>query len=166
MSVNPTLKEHVHQMMEFIRNNYPHWLPYVEPIKWTLNSRLKRTLGMAYYGRNEVEMNEDFVNTATPEAVYDTVTHEAAHFIAMRHYNCHAHGRHWKSVHSLLGGNSKSRATKDDCIGYEPKRNRMKRIIISRNGEEFKVSLRKWNAYKPRFIASGYQFVRMVIDNT
>lgn len=159
------LQDMIAKAMATIAAKDPAWANACASIKWEVNPNLRRVLGVATYFLNSIEISGPYFNSASDDAVYNTVTHELAHFIACRVYNCKGHGMMWKYVHTNLGGTA-ARCTNAQEHGYVPVRNVIKRVILERGGKEFKITLARWNKQKYGIEANGYKYLRTVkIDN-
>jgi predicted SprT family Zn-dependent metalloprotease len=151
----------VTKALELIRNKNPQWFSVCEKINVFINGRLRRCLGRARYARNEIELSGPYISTATDEDIFETITHEYAHHIAWRCYKCAGHGFQWKSVHRALGGKAKACVNAKEA-GYIAVRNVIRRIIVVRNGTEYKVTPIRWNRHQRGFLLSGYTYVRTI----
>lgn len=168
-NVPPRLQTLINKAYLTIKEQRPEWYALITDIKWSVNSRMKRTLGrarmnqlLAYYA---IEISENYFNTATEDGIYNTVVHEIAHIIAYRAYKDPGHGHMWRTVFTILGGNGE-RCAKPGENGYQAARNRVKRIILEKNGKEFKITPNRYNRYPEAYTRAGYLYRRTVIFNT
>ena len=157
----PALQDMIAKAMATIASKDPAWLAACETIKWEINPNLRRVLGQAWYGYNKIEISGPFYNEGRGLAVYDTVTHELAHFIAYKVYKCKGHGMMWKYVHKNLGGDAKRCATVEKT-GYVPKRNTVTRVILERGGKEYKITFGRWSRQKYYIENAGYKYLRTI----
>jgi predicted SprT family Zn-dependent metalloprotease len=159
------LQDMITKAMATIAAKDPAWANACASIKWEINPNLRRVLGCASYFLNSIEISGPYFNSASEDAVYNTVTHELAHFIAYKLYHCKGHGMMWKYVHANLGGTAE-RCTKAENYGYVPVRNVIKRVVLEKGGKEFKITLARWHKQRYGIEAAGYKYVRTVkIDN-
>jgi predicted SprT family Zn-dependent metalloprotease len=140
----------------------PQWAEVANKITFEVNTRARRWFGKACLRRNVIEMNHDYMLNAKDESIYDTITHEYAHFIAFVIYKDRGHGRMWKYVHRSLGGLAKA------CKGFEEhgftvKRNNVKRVTLERDGKIHKITLARWNRQKSGLLASRFKYVNTVL---
>jgi predicted SprT family Zn-dependent metalloprotease len=142
----------------------PSWGAVVNTIKWEINSRMRRVLGRALMNRDKqtfkIELSREYITKGNEEAIYNTITHEIAHIIAFKVYNEKGHGMWWKMVHEKLGGDSK-RLAKQEETGYTVKRNRVKRVVLEKNGKEYYVKVNRYVGYEAYYLA--YNYLRTVI---
>lgn len=159
------LQNMIDKAMATIAAKDPAWANACATIKWEINPNLRRVLGVATYFLNSIEISGPYFHSAQDEAVYNTVTHELAHFIAYKVYKCKGHGTVWQNIHTNLGGTAK-RCTKAQEYGYVPVRNIIKRVVLEKGGKEFKITLARWQKQKYGIEAAGYKYLRTVkIDN-
>lgn len=156
------LQNIIDKALKACRDKDPAWGVVVDPIEWNVNYRLKRVLGMACYYDNTITINGTYLETATEEAVYNTVTHELAHFIAWRCYREPGHGRMWKYVHINLEGTAE-RCTNARLHGYNSVKNRVKRVILEKNGKEAGCTIARYERDKVGFARVGYIYKRTII---
>ena len=104
---------------------------YIGKMWFELNPRLHRVLGRC-------TMNKGFIEISTnipQEEIEDTISHEMAHYIAYHEFRDAGHGLFWKMVHRKLGGNAQRVAK-----GINYKKNKVKRVIIEKDGKEYKIT--------------------------
>ena len=63
-----------------------------------------RSAGVANYSNWNVAINE-YVGSQNLTMIFNTISHELAHIVAMFVYRERGHGANWKRVHRALGGN-------------------------------------------------------------
>lgn len=152
----------IDKALKACREKNPAWGVIVDPIEWIVNYRIRRVLGMARFYDNTITINGTYLETATDEAVYNTVTHELAHFIAYRYYREPSHGRMWKHVHMQLEGTAE-RCTNARLHGYNSTKNRVKRVILEKNGKEARCTVARYERDKVGFARVGYIYKRTII---
>ncbi len=67
------------------------------------NNRLRSTAGICHFDKPLIELNTKLFDRFPSHFVNDVIPHEFAHYIAEKLYNCHTHGKPWKSVCVALG---------------------------------------------------------------
>jgi SprT protein len=90
------------------------------------NSRMRSTLGRAYYSLFKIELNQRALDK-NRDAVRQTVAHELAHLISYEIYGLHGkgHGVRWKSVMIRLGF-SPERCHSVDVSEFKARRTKVK----------------------------------------
>jgi len=160
----PKLFSLVDRAMAVVKAKNPAWFAICEKISWQVNPNLRRVLGCACYTRWTIEMSGPYVESADESAVYNTVTHELAHFISMFHYHSSGHTSMWKTVHSSLGGTAK-RCTDAAAAGYQAVRNVVKRVVVVKEGKEYRCTVARWNRQQYGLERAGYSYLRTVRIN-
>jgi predicted SprT family Zn-dependent metalloprotease len=161
----PRLVAFIDRALAFIKENKPEWYGIASSIDWKTNPNLRRSLGMACYTFNTIEMSGDYVASGADSDVYNTVTHELAHFISLRAYHQSGHGWQWKMVHRALGG-SAQRCTNACANGYKIRRNVVTRIALTRNDKTYYVTPARWNKQRYGIEKAGYTYARTVRINS
>jgi predicted SprT family Zn-dependent metalloprotease len=160
----PKLLAMVEKAMATIKAKDPAWFNVCEKVKWEVNPNLRRSLGVAYYFRWTIEMSGPYVDSPADEAIYNTVIHELSHFISRYVYNEEGHGRLWKMVHASLGGTAK-RCTNAAAVGYHAVRNVVKRVVVGKEGKEYRITPKRWENQQYGLERAGYRYVRTVRVN-
>ena len=127
---------------------------YIGEMYFELNPRLRRCLGKCFLNRAFIELQP----TNDMEQLYDTISHEIAHYIAFKEYKDHGHGMMWKMVHKHLGGNSQRTAK-----GIDYKMNKVKRVVLERNGKEYKVTQQYFKKNNFRLLSLGYSVKQVIV---
>lgn len=161
----PKLYALVDRAMAAVKAKDPTWFALCEKISWSVNHNMRRSLGMACYQRWTIEMSGPYVEQANEEVIYNTVTHELAHFIAFYIYRCAGHGATWKMVHMIFGGTAK-RCTNAAEGGYHAVRNVVRRVILGKGGKEYQCTPKRWERQKYGLEAAGYSYLRTVRINS
>jgi predicted SprT family Zn-dependent metalloprotease len=143
-----------------IKEKRPEWLPIVDSITWEMNTRTFRVLGRAFLIFNKIQLSYDYAMNGNEESVYDTITHELAHLIAFKVYKDRGHGYMWKMVHRELGGSAERTANREET-GMPVKRNKVKRVILERNGKEYHTTINRYTGREHMFV--GFTYLRTVI---
>jgi len=151
--------------MAVVKAKDPAWFAICEKISWSVNPNLRRVLGCARYYKWTIEMSGPYVESASEEIVYNTVTHELAHFISMFHFHSSGHTPMWKRVHMSLGG-SAQRCTDAAAGGYHAVRNVVKRVIVGREGKEYRCTPKRWTNQQYFLESRGYKYLRTVRVNS
>jgi predicted SprT family Zn-dependent metalloprotease len=148
-----------------IKEKRPEWFPVIQETTWEMNTRVRRVLGRAFLFRNKIELGYHYAMNANEESVYNTIIHELAHLIAFKVYMDKGHGYMWKMVHSALGGNAQRTADSEET-GLTIKKNKVKRIILEKNGKEYKATVKLYNRCPEAYTRMGYRYLRTIlIDN-
>lgn len=153
------------------KDKYPKQFEKVDQtFAWTINDRLRTCAGKAKfkihpvigYMGGTIEFSSYILSKVSDEELYDTVSHEYAHLIAatMGEYG---HGYEWKYAHKALGGSGNQfHNYKTAC-----KVNTKKRIVISKNGHDYQMSIQKFNKVGyDRIVACGYTFKKIIQINS
>lgn len=127
---------------------------YIGKIWFELNPRLRRCLGKCFLNRAFVELQP----TEDMEQLFDTISHEIAHYIAFMEYKDHGHGSWWKYVHKRLGGNSQRVA-----VGVPYVRNKVKRVVLERDGKEYKVTQQFFKKNNFVLLKTGYSVKQVIV---
>ena len=127
---------------------------YIGKIWFELNPRLRQCLGRCYVYRGFIELNEKM----PAHEIEDTISHEIAHYIACHEYKDKGHGKYWKMVHHQLGGNAQ-RVVK----GVSYKMNKVKRVVLERNGKECKVTQQYFKKNNFRLLSLGYSVKQVIV---
>jgi hypothetical protein len=160
----PKLFALVDRAMADIKAKNLAWFAICEKINWTVNPNMRRTLGMARYFKWNIEMSGPYVESADESVVYNTVTHELAHFISMFHYHSSGHTSMWRHVHTTLGG-SGARCTDAAEGGYHPVRNVVKRVVVGKGGKEYRCTMNRWKNQQYGLERAGYTYLRTIRVN-
>ena len=150
----------IDKVMKICHEYNPQWHDVASKITWEVNNNLKRTLGKAFLKIFKIEISGDHLANTPDSVLYDTVSHELAHIVAYHIYKDAGHGWLWRKTHMALGGNGKRCAGAE--IGYNVRRNVVKRIIVERNGKEAMVTLTRWNRERELILMNGYKYVRTI----
>lgn len=70
---------------------------------WAWNSRLKSTMGRAFFARRHVEFSTELFILANDSQRMETIFHEVAHIAAFLTYKDKGHGPFWKLCMLKLG---------------------------------------------------------------
>jgi predicted SprT family Zn-dependent metalloprotease len=161
----PKLLPLVERAMADVKAKNPAWFAICEKISWRVNPNLRRSLGVAHYTSWTIEMSGPYVETADESVVYNTVTHELAHFISCFCYRSSGHTSMWKTVHTSLGGTAQ-RCTNAAEAGYQAVRNVVKRVIVGRDGKEYRCTVKRWENQQYSLERLGYRYLRTVRVNS
>jgi predicted SprT family Zn-dependent metalloprotease len=151
-----------------IKEKRPEWYTTITTVQWGMNNRLRRTLGVAHMSElrsiYKIELSVAFTIASSDDAIYETIVHELSHIIAYRLFKDRGHGTYWRSVYVILGGNGR-RTTSENETGYKVIRNRIKRIILEKNGKEYKITANRYTRCPEAYSRMGYVYRRTVIFN-
>lgn len=161
----PKLFALVDKAMNEIKAMNPAWFAICEKINWSVNPNLRRVLGCAHYLRWSIEMSGPYVESADEAVVYNTVTHELAHFISMFHFHSSGHTSMWKRVHMMLGGTAK-RCSDAAAGGYHAVKNVVKRVVVGKDAKEYRITVKRWESQQYGLERAGYRYLRTVRVNS
>jgi predicted SprT family Zn-dependent metalloprotease len=134
-------------------------------LKWEWSRRLRTCAGKAMLRENKIVISHK-LHQDHPEEAFYTVAHELAHLVEFQYLggNLQKRGRKqvehhsalWKQIAIAMGDNGNSKHT------MKAKGNRIKRVIVEREGKEYWITLNSWNKYQQGYIYNGYKFVKEI----
>jgi predicted SprT family Zn-dependent metalloprotease len=147
-------------------------VPYdhvVKNLTFELNTRLRTTAGKCYYknihrhglvGSFHIVFASIVMDKDTDQEFYNTVSHEIAHAFAGV-YGSMGHDSRWERIHKSFGGDGERCHKRTHVV-----KNVRTRIILEREGKEYRVTKQFWEKNKVNVAANGYQYKGlMMIDN-
>lgn len=160
---------HIQTAFNNIRKSASHFNEAVakveKTLKWEWSGRLRTCAGKANLRENKIVISRK-LHQDNPEELFNTVAHELAHLVEFQYLGgtlpkrgrkqWEHHSALWKQIAVAMGDTGNAKHT------MKAKGNRVKRVIVERDGKDYWITLNSWNKYQRSYLYNGYKFVKEI----